>query len=113
MSRSAPNFIHSSHEECLHKALNGKSSGRRPPADSAPRAAASRTTGPERTRMPHLPALARRARVLASLVGVLALVVALFATAGTAGAGTTPPAHPGYTPKPKPKPKPKPQPKPT
>ena len=42
--------------------------------------------------MPHLLAIARRGRVIASLVGVLALVVALFATAATAGAGTTPPA---------------------
>ena len=39
--------------------------------------------------MPHLQAVARRGRVIASLVGVLALVVALFGTVATAGAGTT------------------------
>ncbi len=54
--------------------------------------------------MPHLKAVARRGRVIASLVGVLALVVALFGTVATAGAGTTttPPTYnhcpPGQTP---------------
>src|SRR3954462_7055014 len=57
--------------------------------------------GPERTRMSHLlgarpKAVAQRGRVVAPLVGVLALVLALFATTAPAGAkarhATKPPA---------------------
>jgi hypothetical protein len=61
--------------------------------------------------MPHFVRIARRGRVPASLVGVLAFVVALFATAATAGAGTTttPPQY-GQQPQHQPKPKPHPQP---
>src|SRR3954470_13503094 len=73
--------------------LRGEGSPREPGSDCS--------IGPERTRMPHFhaarpKAVAQRWRVVAPIVGVLALVLALFATTAPAGAkarhATKPPA---------------------
>src|SRR3954447_10876500 len=94
MSRSAPIYSHSPHKRRLCRATNGEVVAAGFPRRGAPRVAASAASpGPERTRMSHplaarLSAVVHRGRVAASLVGALALVVALFAMTATAGART-------------------------